>query len=127
LFWALVRLGNTSNFLIYIIAGNEIFMEGRDIDCEGTPCALTVLIKNTSAHERFGYVVSFTGRPFSKPRALFRSIIRARVRRRHHTRVRCVSANCFVISLMSLVRAVQQMSQLRIVTTLIADPSGRAV
>jgi len=84
LFWALVRLGNTSNLHIYIIAGNEPFMEGRGIECEGTPCVLTVLIKNRSTRERFGYVVSFTGRPFSKPLALFRSIIRARVRKHHH-------------------------------------------
>lgn len=83
-------------------------MEVRVIDCEGTPCALTVLIKNRSAREHFGYVVSFTGRPFSKPLALFRSIIRARVRRHHHARV---SANYFVISLMSLVRAVLLTSQ----------------
>lgn len=75
LFWALVRLGNTSNLHIYIIAGKKIFMEGRNSDCEGTPCALTVLIKSRSARESFGYVVSFTGRPFSKPLALFRGII----------------------------------------------------
>ena len=127
MFWALVRAGNTSNLHIYIMAGKEIFMGGRNSDCEGTPCALTVLIKRRSAHERFGYVLSFTGRHFSKPLALFRSITKARVRRHGPARVRCVSADCFVITLTLFVRAIQQMVQLRVLTILIANPSGRAV
>lgn len=94
---------------------------------EGTPCALTVLIKNGSARESFGYVVWVTGRLFSKPLALFRSITWAHVRRHRHARVRCESANCFVITLTLPVRAVQQMSILRLVTILRAGPSGLAI
>ena len=127
LFWALVKAGNTPNLHVYIKEGKEIFMGGRNSDCEGTPSALTVLIKSRSARKRFDYVVSFTGRPFSKPLALFRSITKARVRRHRHARVRCVPAKCFAITLRLFVRAVQQIVQLRVVTILIASPSGCAV